>query len=67
MNLARKEFFAQYGDSDQIDKGLDDKHDRVRSVAIEHPNATQEHINKALNDENESVRLMAKKRKNENI
>ena len=43
-----------------IDKALNDKNQAVRYAAINNPNATDEHLNKGLKDEDEHVRLSAR-------
>jgi hypothetical protein len=45
-----------------IDRGLEDKDFHVRHNAIMHPNATDEHLKKALNDENSLNRYAANSR-----
>lgn len=45
---------------------LTDRDETVRKVAIQHSNATKEHINKALNDKDELVRTAAETALKEN-
>ena len=40
-------------------KKQDDENEEVRAVAAGHPNATKEHLDKALDDEDEDVRSNA--------
>jgi uncharacterized protein YneR len=54
MSNLRTRFFIKYGHEEHIGKGLNAELSYIRQEAIQHPNATKEHIDKALNDSDEN-------------
>jgi len=62
----KEEFLAQYGDSQAISNGLDNKDMQVRKSAIKNYGASSDHIDKALNDSVWGIRKIAISHKNAN-
>ena len=62
MSKKRNKFLAQYGHDGHIDKLLDSSDGFMRNMATRNPNATKEHMSKALNDSDNGIRQFTQTR-----